>query len=191
MVYCSILGRCSKDLYWFSTTEKNCFRNLDRTAHIGTIVSSSEFNQKPAVILLLVAKVVAFLESLRICVFNTLHYFLYATLKFHTFLLFHFLSMFVHSAVEFFHLFVTVDLLFHEFFLSCFEFHNILYMRVQAISFDNIKLFLTDFAFAAKFMSFDQKVGQIVAPLRAILSTLSEFVLKCRHRDFVVSKTWH
>ena len=84
LVYSAVIRRCSKDLNWFSTTEKNCFRNLYRTAHINTIKCTGEFNKKPAVILLLVAEVVTFLKSLRICVLDPLNYFLYATLKFHT-----------------------------------------------------------------------------------------------------------
>ena len=174
LVYSAIIGWSSKDLDRFSAAEKHGFGNLYRTTQISTIKSSGEFNQKPAVILLLVAIVVAFLESLRISVLYPLHYLQTAAFKFHTFLLFHFLGVLVHSAIELFHLFVTVDLLCHKFFLSRFEFHYISYMWVQAIGFDDIDLLLTYLTFAAKFVCLGQEVRHVVAPLRTILQSLGK-----------------
>ena len=158
LVYSAILSRCTNDLTCFSTAKYYCFGNLDWTAHVDTVESSGEFSKKPAVILLLIAIMITFLEGLRICVFNPLYYFFYATLKFHSLLLLYFLGVLIHSAVEFFHLFVTMHLLIHELFLSCFEFLYIFHMWVQAIGFDNIELFLADFAFAAKLMCLNKKV---------------------------------
>ena len=174
LVYSAIIGWCSEDLDRFSAAKKHGFGNLYRTTQICAIKSSGEFNQKPAVILLLVAIMVAFLESLRISVLYPLHYLQTAAFKFHTFLLFHFLGVLVHSAVELFHLFITMDLLCHKFFLSRFEFHNISYMWVQAIGFDNIDLLLAYLTFAAKFVSLDQEVRHVVAPLRTILQPLGK-----------------
>ena len=56
----------SDDFDWFSISEKNGFRNLDRTSHISTIKCAGEFREKPVIILLFIAKVITLFEILLI-----------------------------------------------------------------------------------------------------------------------------
>ena len=58
-----------------SAYEKNRLRDVDRTAHIGTVWSSSKFLNEPAVILFFINKVVSFLELHRVVIFDSLDFF--------------------------------------------------------------------------------------------------------------------
>ena len=77
------------------------------------------------IVLLFIAKVVAFIEILLIYVFNSLDYLFDTTFEIGLTLKLHFFRIFIHLCVEVLHLLVTVGLFGREFLLGSFKFYQI------------------------------------------------------------------
>ena len=136
LAYCIVCWWRFYDFGWLSIGEKNGFGNLYWTPHIDTIRCTGKFSEKPVIILLFIAKVVAFLKVLFIYVFNSLDNFFHPAFEIGLTLKLHFFRIFIHLSIKVLHFLVTVGLFVREFFLGSSKFYHISHIWVQTINFD-------------------------------------------------------